>query len=147
MKRFIGILLTLLFVMALMGCQKATAPTVDTTEPSTTEPDERTEKHDHIIVDIENNGGYYCLMSKAIIQYYDEKIASIALDEPVVLAFQVPKEYTNGVGIVDGTDVLDLVSQIRAYLEINDVDEETKGLLYNLAQWLDGIALLTSAST
>lgn len=152
MKRFIGILLVLLLVMVLMGCQKATTPTIDTSIE--TSPDlgdtltgERSEEYDHIIVDIADNGGYYCLMSKATIEYYDEKIANIFLDEPAVLAFQVPKEYADGVGIVDGTAVLDLISQIHAYLETNDVDEETKDLLCNIMQWFDDIALLTSAST
>lgn len=156
MKRFLGILLALLLVMTLMGCQKATAPTIDTTEPPTTEsssdlattlPDERTEEYEHAIVDIENNGGHYSLMTKVTIEYYDGEVVNIFLDEPAVLAFQVPEKYTNGVGIVDGNDVLDLTSQIHTYLATNDIDEETKGLLCNIVQWLDDIALLTSAST
>ena len=156
MKRFFGILLVLLLVMTLMGCQKATAPTLDTTEPPTTEsssdlsttlPDERTEEYEHAIVDIENNGGHYSLMTKVTIEYYDGEVVNIFIDEPALLAFQVPEEYTNGVGIVDGNDVLDLTSQIHTYLATNDVDEETKGLLCNIVQWLDDIALLTSAST
>lgn len=156
MKRFFGILLALLFVMTLMGCQKATAPTIDTTEPPTTEsssdlvptlPDERTEEYEHAIVDIENNGGHYSLMTKVTIEYYDGEVVNIFIDEPAVLAFQVPEKYNNGVGIVDGNDVLDLTSQIHTYLATNDVDEETKGLLCNIVQWLDDIALLTSAST
>lgn len=156
MKRFFGILLALLLVMTLMGCQKATAPTLDTTEPPTTEsssdlsttlPDERTEEYEHAIVDIENNGGHYSLMTKVTIEYYDGEVVNIFIDEPALLAFQVPEEYTNGVGIVDGNDVLDLTSQIHTYLATNDVDEETKGLLCNIVQWLDDIALLTSAST
>lgn len=156
MKRFFGILLALLLVMTLMGCQKATAPTLDTTEPptiesssdlSTTLPDERTEEYEHAIVDIENNGGHYSLMTKVTIEYYDGEVVNIFIDEPAVLAFQVPEKYNNGVGIVDGNDVLDLTSQIHTYLATNDVDEETKGLLCNIVQWLDDIALLTSAST
>lgn len=156
MKRFFGILLVLLLVMTLMGCQKATAPTLDTTEPPTTEsssdlsttlPDERTEEYEHAIVDIENNGGHYSLMTKVTIEYYDGEVVNIFIDEPAVLAFQVPEKYNNGVGIVDGNDVLDLTSQIHTYLATNDVDEETKGLLCNIVQWLDDIALLTSAST
>ena len=156
MKRFIGILLALLFLMTLVGCQKATAPTIDTTEQSTTStssdlvttlPDERTEEYDCVIVDIENNGGHYSLMSKITIEYYNGELVNIFLDEPALLAFQVPEEYTNGVGIVDGNDVLDLTSQIHTYLATNDVDEETKGLLCNIVQWLDDIALMTSAST
>ena len=156
MKRFFGILLALLLVMTLMGCQKTTAPTLDTTEPPTTEsssdlsttlPDERTEEYEHAIVDIENNGGHYSLMTKVTIEYYDGEVVNIFIDEPALLAFQVPEEYTNGVGIVDGNDVLDLTSQIHTYLATNDVDEETKGLLCNIVQWLDDIALLTSAST
>lgn len=156
MKRFFGILLALLLVMTLMGCQKATAPTLDTTEPPTTEsssdlsttlPDERTEEYEHAIVDIENNGGHYSLMTKVTIEYYDGEVVNIFIDEPAVLAFQVPETYNNGVGIVDGNDVLDLTSQIHTYLATNDVDEETKGLLCNIVQWLDDIALLTSAST
>ena len=156
MKRFFGILLALLLVMTLMGCQKATAPTLDTTEPPTTEsssdlsttlPDERTEEYEHAIVDIENNGGHYSLMTKVTIEYYDGEVVNIFIDEPAVLAFQVPEKYNNGVGIVDGNDVLDLTSQIHTYLSTNDVDEETKGLLCNIVQWLDDIALLTSAST
>ena len=156
MKRFFGILLALLIVMTLMGCQKATAPTLDTTEPPTTEsssdlsttlPDERTEEYEHAIVDIENNGGHYSLMTKVTIEYYDGEVVNIFIDEPAVLAFQVPEKYNNGVGIVDGNDVLDLTSQIHTYLATNDVDEETKGLLCNIVQWLDDIALLTSAST
>lgn len=156
MKRFFGILLALLLVMTLMGCQKATAPTLDTTEPPTTEsssdlsttlPDERTEEYEHAIVDIENNGGHYSLMTKVTIEYYDGEVVNIFIDEPALLAFQVPEEYTNGVGIVDGNDVLDLTSQIHTYLATNDVDEETKDLLCNIVQWLDDIALLTSAST
>lgn len=155
MKRFIGIFLAMLLVMTLMGCQKATAPTLDTTEPttesssdlSTTLPDERTEEYEHAIVDIENNGGHYSLMTKVTIEYYDGEVVNIFIDEPALLAFQVPEEYTNGVGIVDGNDVLDLTSQIHTYLATNDVDEETKGLLCNIVQWLDDIALLTSAST
>lgn len=156
MKRFFGILLALLLVMTLMGCQKATAPTLDTTEPPTTEsssdlsttlPDERTEEYEHAIVDIENNGGHYSLMTKVTIEYYDGEVVNIFIDEPAVLAFQVPEKYNNGVGIVDGNDVLDLTSQIHTYLTTNDVDEETKGLLCNIVQWLDDIALLTSAST
>lgn len=156
MKRFFGILLVLLLVMTLMGCQKATAPTLDTTEPTTTEsssdlsttlPDERTEEYECVIVDVEDNGGHYCLMTKVTIEYYDGEVANIFIDEPAVLAFQVPEKYNNGVGIVDGNDVLDLTSQIHTYLATNDVDEETKGLLCNIVQWLDDIALLTSAST
>ena len=156
MKRFFGILLALLLVMTLMGCQKATAPTLDTTEPPTTEsssdlsttlPDERTEEYEHAIVDIENNGGHYSLMTKVTIEYYDGEVVNIFIDEPAVLAFHVPEKYNNGVGIVDGNDVLDLTSQIHTYLATNDVDEETKGLLCNIVQWLDDIALLTSAST
>ena len=156
MKRFFGILLALLLVMTLMGCQKATAPTLDTTEPPTTEsssdlsttlPDERTEEYEHAIVDIENNGGHYSLMTKVTIEYYDGEVVNIFIDEPAVLVFQVPEKYNNGVGIVDGNDVLDLTSQIHTYLATNDVDEETKGLLCNIVQWLDDIALLTSAST
>lgn len=157
MKRFFGILLVLLLVMTLMGCQKATAPTLDTTEPSTTTesssdlsttlPDEQNEEYECVIVDIKDNGGHYCLMTKAIIKHYNGKIVGIFIDEPAVLAFQVPEEYTNGVGIVDGNDVLNLTSQIHTYLATNDVDEKTKGLLCNIVQWLDDIALLTSAST
>lgn len=156
MKRFFGILLVLLLVMTLMGCQKATAPTIDTTEPPTTEsssdlsttlPDERTEEYEYVIVDVEDNGGHYSLMTKVTIEYYDGEVVNIFIDEPAVLAFQVPEEYTNGVGVVDGNDVLDLTSQIHTYLATNDVDEKTKGLLCNIVQWLDDIALLTSAST
>lgn len=153
MKRFIGILLVLLLVVVLIGCQKATTPTIDTSIETSPDLDdiltgERIEEYDHIIVDIADNGGYYCLMSKATIEYHDEKIANIFLDEPAVLAFQVPKEYAaDGVGVVDGTAVLDLISQIHTYLETNDVDEETKGLLCNIMQWFDDITLLTSAST
>ena len=156
MKRFFGILLVLLLVMTLMGCQKATAPTLDTTEPpttggssdlSTTLPDERTEEYECVIGDVEDNGGHYSLMTKVTIEYYDGEVVNIFIDEPAVLAFQVPEKYNNGVGIVDGNDVLDLTSQIHTYLATNDVDEETKGLLCNIVQWLDDIALLTSAST
>lgn len=156
MKRFFGILLVLLLVMTLMGCQKATAPTLDTTEPpttggssdlSTTLPDERTEEYECVIVDVEDNGGHYSLMTKVTIEYYDGEVVNIFIDEPAVLAFQVPEKYNNGVGIVDGNDVLDLTSQIHTYLATNDVDEETKGLLCNIVQWLNDIALLTSAST
>lgn len=156
MKRFFGILLALLLVMTLIGCQKATAPTLDTTEPPTTEssselsptlPDERTEEYECVIVNVEDNGGHYCLMTKVTIEYCDGEVVNIFLDEPAVLAFQVPEEYTNGVGIVDGNEVLDLTSQIHTYLATNDADEETKGLLCNIVQWLDDIALLTSAST
>lgn len=156
MKRFFGILLVLLLVMTLMGCQKATAPTLDTTEPPTTEsssdlsttlPDERTEEYECVIVDVEDNGGHYCLMTKVTIEYYDGEVVNIFIDEPAVLAFQVPEKYNNGVGIVDGNDVLDLTSQIHTYLATNDVNEETKGMLCNIVQWLDDIALLTSAST
>lgn len=156
MKRFFGILLVLLLVMTLMGCQKATAPTLDTTEPPTTEgssdlsntlPDERTEEYECVIVDVEDNGGHYSLMTKVTIEYYDGEVVNIFIDEPAVLAFQVPEKYNDGVGIVDGNDVLDLTSQIHTYLATNDVDEETKGLLCNIVQWLDDIALLTSAST
>lgn len=156
MKRFFGILLVLLFVMTLMGCQKATAPTLDTTEPPTTEgssdlsttlPDERTEEYECVIVDVEDNGGHYSLMTKVTIEYYDGEVVNIFIDEPAVLAFQVPEKYNNGVGIVDGNDVLDLTSQIHTYLATNDVNEETKGMLCNIVQWLDDIALLTSAST
>ena len=155
MKRFFGILLVLLLVMTLMGCQKATAPTLDTTEPPTTEgssdlsttlPDERTEEYECVIVDVEDNGGHYSLMTKVTIEYYDGEVVNIFIDEPAVLAFQVPEKYNNGVGIVDGNDVLDLTSQIHTYLATNDVDEETKGLLCNIVQWLDDIALLTIAS-
>ncbi|MBR2859516.1 MAG: hypothetical protein IKB90_05445, partial [Alistipes sp.] len=119
MKRFFGILLVLLLVMTLMGCQKATAPTLDTTEPPTTEgssdlsttlPDERTEEYECVIVDVEDNGGHYSLMTKVTIEYYDGEVVNIFIDEPAVLAFQVPEKYNNGVGIVDGNDVLDLTS-------------------------------------
>lgn len=156
MKRFFGILLALLLAMTLIGCQKVTAPTLDTTEPpitesssdlSTTLSDERTEEYECVIIDVEDNGGHYSLMTKVTIEYYDGEVVNIFIDEPAVLAFQVPEEYTNGVGIVDGNDVLDLTSQIHTYLATNDVDEETKGLLCNIVQWLDDIALLTSAST
>lgn len=156
MKRFFGILLVLLLVMTLIGCQKATAPTLDTTEPPTTEgssdlsttlPDERTEEYECVIVDVEDNGGHYSLMTKVTIEYYDGEVVNIFIDEPAVLAFQVPEKYNNGVGIVDGNDVLDLTSQIHTYLATNDVNEETKGMLCNIVQWLDDIALLTSAST
>lgn len=108
MKRFFGILLVLLLVMTLIGCQKATAPTLDTTEPPTTEgssdlsttlPDERTEEYECVIVDVEDNGGHYCLMTKVTIEYYDGEVVNIFIDEPAVLAFQVPEKYNNGVGI------------------------------------------------
>ena len=150
MKRFIGIFLAMLFVMTLMGCQKVNAPTIDITEPPSTGtylPEERTEEYESVCVDIANNGGYYALMSKVVIEYYQGEIVAISIDEPATLAFEVPDEYTNGVGIVDGNDVLDLTSQIHTYLANNDVNEETKGLLCNIVQWLDDIALLTSAST
>ena len=89
MKRFFGILLALLLVMTLMGCQKATAPTLDTTEPPTTEsssdlsttlPDERTEEYEHAIVDIENNGGHYSLMTKVTIEYYDGMVLALWME-------------------------------------------------------------------
>ncbi len=156
MKRFIGILLALLLVMTLIGCQKAAAPTIDTTEPpatetssslSTTLPDERTEEYEDVCVDIANNGGYYALMSKVVIDYYQGEVVAIYVEEPITLAFEVPDKYTNGVGVVDGNDVLDITSKIHTYLADNNADEETKGLLYDIEQWLDSIVLLTGAST
>lgn len=154
MKRFIGILLALLLVMTLMGCQKATAPTIDTTEPPTTEldlsttlPDERTEEYKSVCVDIANNGGYYALMSKVVIDYYQGEVIAIYVEEPVTLAFKVPDKYTNGVGVVDGNDVADITSKIHTYLAGNDTDEETERLLCDIEQWLNNIVLLTGAST
>lgn len=156
MKRFIEILLTLLIVMTLIGCQKVTDPTIDTTEPPSTVtssnlssnlPDEHTEEYEAVCVDIANNGGYYALMSKVVIDYYQGEVVSIYVEEPAVLAFKVPDKYTNGVGTIDGNKVLEMTDKINSYLDTNEADNETQELLYYLLQQLDNIVLLTSAST
>ena len=156
MKRFFGILLALLFVMTLIGCQKTTSPTVDTTETPTEEtssdllndlPDERTEEYEAICVDISDNGGYYALMSNVAIDYYQNKIVAIYIEEPAVLAFKVPDKYTNGVGTIDGNKVLEMTDKINGYLNTNEVDKETHELLSWLLEQLDDIVLLTGAST
>ena len=154
MKRFLGILLPMFLMVALMGCQNATAPIVDTAEPSATQtssdekPNERTEDYEAAYICISSdNGGFCVLMSGATIEYYNDKAVTIYISDPATLAFQVPENYTNGVGIVDGNDVLDIASKIRTHLATTDADEKTKELLLNIAQWLDSIALLTGAST
>ena len=98
-------------------------------------------------MDVSGEGGYYALTAKARLEYYENELVSIFVNDPTLLAFKIPDQYTNGVGVIDGNDVKAIVDNINTHLTTTEVDEKTEKLLSYIADKMNNIAIVTSAST
>lgn len=141
MKKLFGIVLALIMLITMVGCQN------DMTTKAEYTVGVDSEEYDYVCVDIAKDSGYYSLMSKVKVDYYQGEIAGVHVEEPTLLAFKVPDKYTNGIGTIDGNEVIEMTNRINSYLDENETNEETQRLLSYILEQLDGIALLTEAST
>lgn len=141
MKQNFSIILFLILALSISGCK---AENKAPNEPADTE---RTEQYEHVCVDVSGEGGYYALTAKARLEYYENELVSIFVNDPTLLAFKIPDQYTNGVGVIDGNDVKAIVDNINTHLTTTEVDEKTEKLLSYIADKMNNIAIVTSAST
>ena len=141
MKKIISIILFLILTVNISGCK---AEEKKQKEPEETE---KTEQYEHVCVDVSGEGGYYALTAKARLEYYENELVSIFVNDPTLLAFKIPDQYTNGVGVIDGNDVKAIVDNINTHLTTTEVDEKTEKLLSYIADKMNNIAIVTSAST
>jgi len=143
MKKRISVILLILLMPILLGCHKAPPP--ETTEDIQID---KPLQYKHICVDIsDGEGGFYTLMADTKLEYYKNELTNIFIEDPTVLAFKVPEHYTNGVGIVDGKNILEIQKKINERLNATDIDKSTKELLDYILQEIEKISILTSAST
>ncbi len=149
MKKRISIVLLIFLIPILFGCQKAEElPCEMTPEINEKEQTKQPEQYKHICVDIsDDDGGFYALMADTKLEYYEDEIVNIFIENPTLLAFKVPDQYTNGVGIIDGNNILKVQKRIREHLASENVDAKTKVLLNDLLNETDRIYLLSGAST
>lgn len=141
MKQNFSIILFLILALSISGCK---AENKAPNEPADTE---RTEQYEHVCVDVSGEGGYYALTAKTRLEYYENELVSIFVNDPTLLAFKIPDQYTNGVGVIDGNDVKAIVDNINTHLTTTEVDEKTEKLLSYIADKMNNIAIVTSAST
>lgn len=139
LKRTVALLLTFaLLAVVLTGCNNDEEKIEE----------QQSETVDNAVIDIcDEDGSYYSLMSKVTLDYYQGEVCGIYIENPAVLAFKVPDRYADGVGIADGTNVIDMVNRIDAFLQTNELDEKTADLLNGILSDLNDIVLLTYAST
>ena len=94
-----------------------------------------------------HEGGYYALMADAKLEYYENALVGITVEDPTVLAFKVPDSYVDGVGIIDGGRVIEIKKRINERLDSTDVSNGTRELLTYVLQEMESVCLVTSAST
>lgn len=148
MKKKISIILLLFLVLCLFGCKQVKAP-IAASKPENVTEDAKTvtEEYNYVCVDISGDEGYYAFMADTTkVEYYDDKVVSIYVQEPTLLAYQVAEKYADGVGIIDGTKVLQIKQKISEHLN-SQKDDKTKELLSYIYSQLDSIMILTTAST
>lgn len=160
MKRIICCVLLLCYIVVLSGCaQTVEAPAKSTTdeiasvEPSdtSTDVDESTDYGlGNCTVDIfDEYWGQYLLMTNATFEHYDEDGVPdhISINDPALLAFRVGSELEGGLGLIEGTSVTYLITQIETYLENNDISWDDEQMFNELLNILNNVTVLTGAST
>lgn len=141
MKKYVGTFLVVLLIPLLLGCEKTEDLKIQEKESN------YTQKYNYITVDISDGGGHYALMADTELEYYNEALMSICIENPTLLAFQLPEKFSEGAGIVDIKYVKELTGKIKSHLDSNEVDSDTERLLSEILQGINDITVITSAST
>ena len=142
MKACVKTVISLLLALIMCGCQKS-----NVNAPKTTEEDTQ-QSFENICVDVYNSdGAYFSTMANAKLDYSEQELACIYIENPTVLAFRVADSYPNGVGVIDVTDLQDIKQKIADYLNTNKTDRQTKELLSYISDQINSVTILTSAST
>lgn len=99
--------------------------TITAEQPSTITQDVETLENIHI--DVQANGdGFYCLRSDAEIQYVDNQIVDIFINDPTLFSFSVSSEYHGGVWLMnldDGEQILAGITEVRNALDSNENED------------------------
>ena len=145
------ILLALLLVacMALFAACGKPAQTTQPEESADIGFEYDTEVCENVIIDIwDDNGGTYVLMSDVKIQRSEGMIVSFEIDDPAVLAFQVPDRYPDGVGTIDGREVESIIEKLMTILsEDNNLSDKTVADLEEILGKMKDVVVLTGVST
>lgn len=109
-----------------------------------------TQRYESAIVDIQTNGdGYYSLMSDIELQFGENGVECVYVEEPTLLAFSVSSEHQGGVWVLDlneGNTVLASLEEIRTALSQSgntDLAEKIDAVI----QQFETAGPFTSAST
>ena len=71
-----------------------------------------------VCVDIETNAnGHYMLYADVSIDYEDDSPPHVTLDNPILLAYNIPDKYVDGVCLLSGQDISDMIE----HLEYHDI--------------------------
>lgn len=148
MKKILLATLLVACMVLFAACGKP-AQTIQPEESTDTEFEYDTEVCENVIIDIwDDNGGTYMLMSDVKILRSEGMIVSFEIDDPAVLAFQVPDRYPDGVGTIDGREVESIIEKLMTILsEDNNLSDKTVADLEEILGKMKDVVVLTGAST
>lgn len=148
MKKILLAILLVACMVLFVACGKP-AQTTQPEESADTGFEYDTEVCENVIIDIwDDNGGTYLLMSDVKIFRSEGMIVSFEINDPAVLAFQVPDRYPEGVGTIDGREVESIIEKLMTILsEDNNLSDKTVADLEEILGKMKDVVVLTGAST
>ncbi|MBR2492267.1 MAG: hypothetical protein IKB64_02205 [Paludibacteraceae bacterium] len=148
MKKILLAILLVACMVLFAACGKP-AQTTQPEESADTGFEYDTEVCENVIIDIwDDNGGTYVLMSDVKILRSEGMIVSFEINDPAVLAFQVPDQYPDGVGTIDGREVESIIEKLMTILsEDNNLSDKTVADLEEILGKMKDVVVLTGAST
>ena len=142
MKKLILFVVTVLCVAMLGGCKQ------NLVNPEDTVTEYNSEVCENVVIDVlDDDGGCYVLMSNVEIVRSEGMIVGFTINDPTVLAFQVPDRYPEGVGTIDGRDVEYIIEKLMTVLSEENLSDDTVAALEEVLGKMKDIAVLTGAST
>lgn len=148
MKKILLATLLVACMVLFASCGKPTQ-TTQPEESTDTGFEYDTEVCENVIIDIwDDNGGTYMLMSDVKILRSEGMIVSFEINDPAVLAFQVPDQYPDGVGTIDGREVESIIEKLMTILsEDNNLSDKTVAELEEILGKMKDVVVFTGAST
>ena len=142
MKKLILFVMIVLCAVTLGGCKQ------NLVNPEDTATEYTSEVYENVVIDVlDDDGGCYMLMSNVEIARSEGMIVGLTINDPTVLAFQVPDRYPEGVGTIDGRDVEYIIEKLMTVLSEENLSDDTVDALEEVLGKMKDIAVLTGAST
>ena len=146
MRKIIALIAAFFMILPLSACGTSAMETKNTGAYE----DDHTETYDSVCVDVSaHEDGFYSLISNVEIHYYDGGIGYISINDPTLLAFQVPSMYKGGVWMLDldeGQTIMDELTNVSKTLK-EQGDSELAGKIENLIEIMSRSGPFTNAST
>lgn len=114
-KKIFAIIFGVLMCLTLAACSSQVSNS-----------NEQIEKANDVVVDIKTpDGSYYSTFSDVEIDYYNDEISNIFINNNTILAFSVSDNYDGGVYIIQGKDFDKIKSNMelaKEYLKNNNIE-------------------------